>query len=329
MQTKYGFTKMTIAEFDTWIQQQRIARTIFNVQQHHTWNPNYSHFNGSNHFERQLAMKNHHVGNNGWSDIGQHFTVFPDGTILTGRPLERIPACIYGNNSQSVCLEHFGNFDTGGDTMTLEQSQTIVQMTAMLLKKFNLPVNTFSILYHHWFDLSTGVRNNGTRNNKSCPGSNFFGGNKVEDASNSFLPLVRQAMVNTPVTAPVANIKKYVIVTASRLNIRRLPIGRATLAADRDSVQMGAVLRIYAESNGWLKISNSQQHWVYGKYTQEVLRATINANILMVRSGPGIDYSIIGTLPKSEEVFLTDIKNGWCKIGLEEKWVSKTFLQGI
>jgi hypothetical protein len=329
MQTKYGFTKMTLAEFDTWIQQQRIARTLLNVQQHHTWNPNYSHFNGSNHFERQLAMKNHHVGNNGWADIGQHFTIFPDGMILTGRPLEKIPACIYGNNSHSICMEHFGNFDIGGDNMTDSQRQTIVQMTAMLLKKFNLPVNTNSILYHHWFDLSSGVRNNGTRNNKSCPGTNFFGGNKVENAIAGFLPLVQQALGNRPVQAPVANINKYVIVTASRLNIRQQPTGSAPLATDRDAAQMGAVLRINGESNGWLKISNSQAHWVYGKYTTEVLRATVNANVLRVRSGPGVGYSIIGTLPKSEEVFLVDIKNGWCKIGMEEKWVSKDFLQAI
>lgn len=32
LQSKYGFTKMTLAEFDTWIQQQPIARTVFNVQ---------------------------------------------------------------------------------------------------------------------------------------------------------------------------------------------------------------------------------------------------------------------------------------------------------
>jgi hypothetical protein len=43
---------MTIAEFSSWIQFQRIARTILTVQQHHTWSPNYTHFNGSNYFER-------------------------------------------------------------------------------------------------------------------------------------------------------------------------------------------------------------------------------------------------------------------------------------
>jgi hypothetical protein len=44
MESKYGFVKMTIAEFGSWILSQRIARTILTVQQHHTWSPNYTHF---------------------------------------------------------------------------------------------------------------------------------------------------------------------------------------------------------------------------------------------------------------------------------------------
>src|SRR5690554_7516062 len=28
--------------------------------------------------ERQKAMKDHHINANGWADIGQHFTIFPD-----------------------------------------------------------------------------------------------------------------------------------------------------------------------------------------------------------------------------------------------------------
>jgi sugar phosphate isomerase/epimerase len=38
---------------------------------------------------------------------------FPDGKIATGRKLEWTPACIYGRNSHSLCVENFGNFDIG------------------------------------------------------------------------------------------------------------------------------------------------------------------------------------------------------------------------
>ena len=327
MESKNGFLKMTMAEFGAWIQTQRIARTILTIQQHHTWSPSYVHFNGRNHFDRQVAMKNHHVRNNGWSDIGQHFTTFPDGTIVTGRSLEATPACIFGANRDSICIEHLGNFDHGGDQMTNEHRETIVKMTAALCQKFRLPVNSFSIIYHHWFELSTGKRNNGSGGNKTCPGTNFFGGNKVTDFQTFFLPLVNQELggqVNPP--SPPAAIQKYVAVTADSLNIRMDPSGSAPKTQDREPAQLGAILRIYDESNGWLKISNSQSHWVYGKYTVEVFRATVNANVLRVRSGPGTQYEIVDNLMQSEEVFISKESNGWCKISLEEKWLSKSFL---
>lgn len=328
METKHGFLKMTIAEFQQWINQQRIARTILSIQQHHTWSPNYSHFNGKNHFDRQVAMKNHHIGVNGWQDIGQHFTTFPDGTIVTGRSMEKTPACIFGANSNSVCIEHLGNFDKGEDKMTIAQQLTAIKMTAMLCEKFRIPVNVFGIIYHHWFDLSTGERNNGTGRNKSCPGTDFFGGNSVTDCMNNFLPLVAQELGReSPVSPSLEALQKYVVVTASRLNVRVSPSGRAKLAADRGAARLGAILRVYGESNGWLKISNSQSHWVYGRYTKDVRRATVSATTLRVRSGPGINFNIVGSLPKSEEVFISEEKNGWCKIALEEKWLSKDYLE--
>ena len=326
MESKYGFLKMTIAEFGPWIESQRIARTILTVQQHHTWSPSYVHFNGSNHFDRQASMRNHHVRNNGWNDIGQHFTTFPDGTILTGRSLEASPACIYGANRDSICIEHFGDFDEGKDQMTNEQRDTAVKLTAALCLKFRLPINTFSIIYHHWFDLNTGKRNNGTGGNKSCPGTNFFGGNKVDDCQANFLPLVAAQIGDRPTPRPPQAIQKYVAVTASALNVRVGPAGSAALASDRNAVLMGGILRIYDEANGWLKISNSQSHWVYGRYTVDVKRATVNANVLRVRSGPGTQYSIVDNLMEHEEVFISEEHQGWCKISLEEKWLSKDFL---
>ncbi|TVP49987.1 MAG: amidase [Mongoliibacter sp.] len=326
METKFGFAKMTIEEFTEWLSKQRVARTILNVQQHHTWIPNYSHFNGKNHFERQQAMKNHHVGVNGWADIGQHFSVFPDGAIVSGRSLERVPACITGHNAHSICLEHVGNFDKDGDTMTEPQRNAIIKMTAAICKKFNLPVNTNSIIYHHWFELGTGLRNNGSRNNKSCPGTAFFGGNKVDNCEETFLPLVREQLGDFDVVKTKNPYINYVLVTASRLNVRTQPNGRSSLANNRSPIELGAILRVYGKTDGWLKISNSQDHWVSGRFTKEVKRATVNASVLRVRSGPGTNFNVEGNLNRGEEVFIVAEKNGWCKIGFEEKWLSSDFL---
>jgi SH3-like domain-containing protein len=326
METKFGFTKMTVPEFEIWISNLRIGRTILKIQQHHTYIPSYIHFTGNNHFERQLAMKNHHVNQNGWQDIGQHFTIFPDGTILTGRSLEKSPACITNQNANSVCIENFGNFDSNGDTMTNIQKEAIIAVTAALCKRFNLPVNSNTIVYHHWFRLDNGVRNNGAGNNKSCPGTNFFGGNKVTDFQNNFAPLLITKLSGHQIKTDSNDIIKYVCVTANVLNIRTQPDAGSAKAAERPNIAMGAILRVYEEKDGWLKISNTLSHWVAARYTAEVKRATVNATVLNVRTGPGTNFPKTARIEKDEEVFVFEELNGWCKIGLEDKWVNKSFL---
>lgn len=326
METKFGFTKMNLSEFETWIKNLRVSRTVLKIQQHHTYIPSYSHFSEENHFERQNAMKQHHVNSNGWKNIGQHFTIFPDGAILTGRSMEDSPACIYGQNANSVCIENFGDFDKGKDAMTAKQKQSIVSVTALLCQKFNLPVSTDFIVYHHWFDLSTGARNNGTRNNKSCPGTNFFGGNKVKDCQRNFIPLVNEAFSGT-IKMDVSAVEKYVCVTADSLNIRIQPDASSPRDPQRPAVPLGSILRVYGEQNAWLKIAKSDSRWVSGQYTKEVQRAVVTATTLNVRTGPGVSFSKTASLTKGEVVFVFETKNNWCKIGLEEKWVSKSYLK--
>lgn len=324
METRHGFTKMTVSEFKTWLTNLRVARTVLKIQQHHTYIPSYAHFNGNNHFEKQLAMKQSHI-NNGWSDIGQHFTIFPDGVVMTGRSLEMTPACIYRQNANSVCIENLGYFDVGKDIMRDEQKDAIVLVTAALCERFNIVPSVNCIVYHHWFDLSTGARNNGSRNNKSCPGTAFFGGNKVADCEANFIPLVTSALASG-IKADDSAVHKYVVVTADFLNIRVAASASAAKATDRDPALFGAVLRVYDEKSGWLKISNSQSHWVSQKHTREARFATVNANVLNVRSGPGTSYPKTAALAKGETVFIVEEENGWCKISLEEKWVKKKYL---
>lgn len=325
METKFGFTKMSISEFEQWIAAQRVARTVLILQQHHTWSPDYSLFNGANHFTMQKGMRDHHVNSNGWSDIGQHFSIFPDGVIVTGRTLESSPACIFGNNANSICIENVGNFDTGKDVMHAEHSDAIIRATAAICRKFSIPLNTNKVVYHHWFNLSTGARNNGSGNNKSCPGTAFFGGNKVADCEQNFLPLVNNVLNGIPVQ-PDVPILKYVCVTANSLNIRKQARADADKVTDREPALFGAILRVFKEQNGWYKISSSKQHWVNGSFAKEVRRATVNTSTLNVRNGPGTTFSKIGSLLQNDEVFISEESNNWCRISLDEKWVSKDFL---
>ena len=325
METKFGFTKMSVAEFGQWINEIKVARTILKVQQHHTYSPSYILFKNNNHFALQKGMKDYHTVHNGWNDIAQHFTIFPDGAILTGRSIETSAACITGQNANAICIENLGNFDNNGDTMTQLQKDAIVTVTAALCSRFKIPVNTIGIVYHHWFNLSTGERNNGTKNNKSCPGTNFFGGNKVQDAEANFLPLVAKKQVN-PSTAINPDFIKYVAVTATTLNIRIAPSASAVKVSTRPSASLGAVLRVYEQSNDWLRISASESNWVNGKFTVDVKKGTVNTAVLNARIGPDTSFQSIGKLLKGEQIFIDQENNGWCKISMEEKWVSKKYL---
>ena len=323
METKFGFTSFTISEFETWIKQENIARTVLFIQEHHTFSPGYIHFKGNNHFEMQKGMKNHHVNNNGWSDIGQHFTIFPDGIVMTGRSLESSPACIFGNNKHAICIENVGFFDTGKDEMTAKQRDSIIRLTAALCKRLDIPVSSDRIVYHHWFDLSTGARTNGTGMTKSCPGTNFFGGNTVAACEQNFLPLVANALgQSVPDTTP-SKIIGYGSVIAEVLNIR----SGANSSFNRvGQTTLGAIVRIYEEKNNWYRISKDNEEWVYSNYVDDVKRATVNADVLNVRSGPSTQFHVVGSVVKNEEVFIYEENDNWSQINIDEQWVSSRFL---
>jgi hypothetical protein len=183
------FILMTLDEFKKWLSNQRVSRKIKLIQNHHTWLPDYKTFNGKNHFQLLQSMERSHM-ERGFAEIGQNFTTFPDGTIGVCRNMNTSPAGIKGANSIGICIEHVGNFDLGGDIMTVEHKNTIEGINAALCDFFNLTPNTSTIVYHNWFDLNTGERLNGKGSTKSCPGSNFYGGNSVAMAEKNFIPAI-------------------------------------------------------------------------------------------------------------------------------------------
>ncbi len=195
MQSKYGFTLMTIDEFESWVKKQSVSRKITLIQEHHTWSPAYAQFKGSNHFELQKNMKDYHVNSAGYVDIAQNFTTYPDGMICTGRSMSTVPAGCRGANQTGICIENLGNFDVGHDQMTDAQKNTIVRMTAALLKKFGLSADT-GVTYHGWW--TDGGQSLGTyissKSAKTCPGTNFFGGNTRASYDKNLKPLIVKAM---------------------------------------------------------------------------------------------------------------------------------------
>lgn len=198
MKTQYGFTLVTIGEFESWLTQQKVTRKITVIQEHHTWSPSYKQFTGSNHFQLQKNMRDYHVNSAGYADIAQNFTVFPDGMICTGRSMNVAPAGCRGANTNGICIENLGNFDVGGDTMKATQKDVIVRMAAALLKKFKLSPET-GITYHAWWtddgkSLGTYIA---SRSCKTCPGTAFFGGNTRASYDKNLKPLIVKAMNGT------------------------------------------------------------------------------------------------------------------------------------
>ena len=116
---------------------------------------------------------------------------FGVGFFVCGRSMEMIPAGIKGANTGAICIECLGNFDKGGDAMTDSQKNAIVAVTRILLERFGLNAKT-AVVYHGWWS-SGGVALGDyykDKSAKSCPGTDFFGGNSRKAFEENLLSLI-------------------------------------------------------------------------------------------------------------------------------------------
>ena len=80
-------------------------------------------------------IKSWHVGERGWSDIGYHFVIELDGSLVAGRPLEVKGAHVKGRNSNSIGVCYVGGLDKKGepkDTMNHGQERTFRSLVVVL-----------------------------------------------------------------------------------------------------------------------------------------------------------------------------------------------------
>lgn len=349
MKTKGKFILMDIKEFEIYLSNLEISslRRITHLQAHHTWSSAYRNFNGNNHFEKMESMETEHK-KRGFKEIGQHYTTFPDGSICLGRDLKFIPACIEGHNTGGICMEHLGNFNIGGDQMTAAHQATILKMNALLCLKFKLPINTDTIVYHHWFRLKTGIRDNGENDtkllwHKTCPGTAFFGGNKLQDALTNFLPLILQeyqkyaqpndAVPQTELTKAKVNI--------DLLNVRSGPNTTFNIVA---KLKRDTPVNIYEKQGNWARIGLGQ--WLATDYLTEVLEdepiaevtppipqkpiinGVVNVDVLNVRSGAGVQFGVVTKLKRGDKVIIEEEAGDWDRIGINQ-WVFSDYIATI
>ena len=350
-ETRYGFTKMSVNEFKNWIQKQ--GNYSYNgIQIHHTAAPSYANFykaDGSHEDElvRQNNMKSFHVNSNGWDDIAQHFTIFPNGVVVTGRSLAKTTAIgIKGWNTNKICIEIYGNFDKGKDVMTEEQKQAVIAVYGELCKKFHITPSISTIRCHAWFTAGGSFLGDyvAGRSAKTCPGTNFMGfGNSREAIQNNFIPLVQKYINGSATTTNTTNnttTSFTVRVTSDTLNIRKGPGVSYGISGE---IGKGEVYTIVETQNGWGKLK-SGVGWINLNYTENTSNTTTSASstvstgnfvvkvttsLLNIRKGPGVSYDITGSVKKGEVFTIVETQNGWGKLKSGAGWISLGYTEKL
>lgn len=81
-------------------------------------------------------IRDWHVRNRRWNDIGYHFVVYRDGTVHRGRPVERAGAHTLGQNAHSIGICYVGGLDARTmkpkDTRTPAQKHALVKLVRQL-----------------------------------------------------------------------------------------------------------------------------------------------------------------------------------------------------
>jgi len=120
---------------------------------HHTWSPTAGQYKGR---PTWAAIDGYHEKTRGWSDIGYHIGVAPDGSIWLLRPIQASGAHCVGHNSYGIGVVMLGNYDKGKDDPA-KVLPMAADVCAALCKRFDIPVA--KIFGHRDFA------------NKSCPGT--------------------------------------------------------------------------------------------------------------------------------------------------------------
>lgn len=154
------FKQISIEQFAEVLSKFPFTRKINAVHMHHTWRPNRAQYRGH---DTIVAMWRFHTETNHWSDIAQHISIAPDGSIWLGRDWNRAPASASGHNGNGQAgpfmFEMIGDFDEGRDPFDGAQRATAIEVIARVQQRFGLPSGTLQL--HNM--MST----------KSCPGTSI------------------------------------------------------------------------------------------------------------------------------------------------------------
>ena len=279
MKTQNGFTLMNKNEIGTYLAKQKVARKITRLQVHHMDLPNYSTWEKTDkkafsepHFGRTQSLNDYGKKTWNYSDghgkyIAQHFNVFPDGMITTGRHLNSTPIGIRGWNTNAICVEIYGDFDKGHDVMTSAQKKAVIYLYGELCKRFKIPVNNKHIRPHCHFTAGGTYlgKYDSSRSAKTCPGTNFWGVGCSPSGFNKFLADIKAYIGGKETQSPStgSEFKPYIVrVNTDELNIRKEP----TMYSDKvGCVKKGDAYTIIKINGNW-GFLKSELGWINLKY---------------------------------------------------------------
>ena len=75
----------------------------------------------------------------GWSDIGYHYVIYPDGSVHAGRDVAKVGAHVVGHNADTIGVVYVGGTDAGGkakDTMNAAQETAFVNLVKHLRDQY-------------------------------------------------------------------------------------------------------------------------------------------------------------------------------------------------
>jgi hypothetical protein len=262
---------MTLVEFKALVTNSRFSRTVRTIINEHSAPFTYAHFDPK--FKKQLLldmdMRDRQFG---YSSICYHVVVFPDGDIGYCRPIDDIPGGFVKDNSRDIIVCAIGDFNDDGDVMTADQQKAVVDVNAILCRKFSLKPSAQTITLACWYNLVTGELDGGgdPMHHKSSPGKFFFLGSSIDEAELEFIRLVKvRYKINKMEKEQVVTFNGLfkAIVTSDSLRIRNLP------SADGETIgklERGTTVVVYEDDDRWFRIDEFEHLWISARFADVV-----------------------------------------------------------
>lgn len=118
------------------------------------------------------VIRSWHINGRGWSDIGYHYIVQPDGTVELGRDVNRSGAHVGSDNAYTIGVSMVGEWDTIKPDPGHPQEKNTALLLARLCKMYNINPLSYGLLLHREAN-DPGHR--APEPHKSCPGMNITG----------------------------------------------------------------------------------------------------------------------------------------------------------